>query len=351
MRAIFAQLAGPLGRDGDLWRGRRVCAVDGTTIKVPDTDENAAMFGGPRSSPFPLLRLLLLAECATKSIIEAVCSAYTAGERTVVHRLLPVLHPGMLILFDRGFCGHLFFRDAVATGADLVFRVSAGFTLTPTRALADGTYLARLNPKAKRDGPPITVRVIEYSAGSKTGALGGKATSEVFCLVTNLLDPAQAPAAELAALYAKRWKIEVLHKAIKVDLNGIKPVLRSGHADTALAEIWSLLAVYQILLRLAEAAITEHDHTSDDDIDLGQISIKAARGAIRRTIGQTAAHTAEAMAAFAEEVLTTLTRQRPTRTTTRKRKARRGEKLKTLRVTYKIIMHPMAARSAVAHAA
>jgi len=222
---------------------------------------------------------------------------------------------------------------------------------TPTRVLADGTYLARLNPKAKRDGPPITVRVIDCSVRSKTGALGGKTTSEVFCLVTNLSDPAQAPAAELAALYAKRWKIEVLYKAIKVDLNGAKPVLRSGHADTALAEIWSLLAVYQILPRLADAAVTEHAHTSDDDIDLGQISIKAARGAIRRTIGQAAAHTAEAMAAFAEEVLTTLTRQRPTPTTTRKRKARRGEKLKTLRVTYKIIMHPMAARSAVAHAA
>jgi hypothetical protein len=63
------------------------------------------------------------------------------------------------------------------------------------------------------------------------------------------------------------------------------------------------------------------------------------------------AHTAEAMAAFAEEVLATVTHQRPARTTARKRKARRGEKLKTLRVTYKIIMHPMAARSIVAHAA
>jgi hypothetical protein len=352
MRRIFVQLAGALGGEGDLWRGRRVCAVDGTTVKVADTDENAQVFGGPRSSPFPLLRLLVLAECATKSVIEAVCSAYTAGERTVVHRLLPALHPGMLILFDRGFCGHLFFRDAMATGADLVFRVSASFKLTPTRVLADGSYLAYLNPKVKRDGPPITVRVIEYSVRSKTGAAGGKATSEVFCLVTNLLDPEQAPAAELAALYARRWKIEVLYKAIKVDLKGAKPVLRSGHADTVLAEVWSLLAVYQILLRLADAALTEHGPTSgDDDTGLGRISIKAARGAIRRSIGQAFAHTAEAMAAFAEEVLATLTPNRPARTTTRKRKARRGEKLETLRVTYKIIMHPMATRSAAAQAA
>ena len=75
MRQIFAHLAGPLGGPGEAWRGRRVCAVDGTTVKVPDTGENAAVFGGPKSSPFPLLRLLVLAECATKSIIDAVTCA------------------------------------------------------------------------------------------------------------------------------------------------------------------------------------------------------------------------------------------------------------------------------------
>jgi hypothetical protein len=123
--------------------------------------------------------------------------------------------------------------------------------------LGDGTCLAELKPRIKRDGPPITVRVIEYSV--TTRALGkGTTTSEVFCLVTNLTYPDTAPALELAALYARRWKIEVLYKAVKVDLNGARPVLRSSHADTAVAGIWSLLALFQILLRLADAAITAH---------------------------------------------------------------------------------------------
>ena len=79
MRLIFEHLAGPLGGQAELWRGRRVCAVYGTTVKVADTEENAACFGGPKSSPFPLLRLLVLAECATKSIIDAVACAYARG--------------------------------------------------------------------------------------------------------------------------------------------------------------------------------------------------------------------------------------------------------------------------------
>jgi hypothetical protein len=282
-----------------------------------------------------------------------VICAYTEGERTAVHRLLRLFTPGMLVLFDRGFCSHLFFRDAAATGADLVLRVSASFKLTPIEVLADGSYLTRLRPKAKRNGPPITVRVIEYSVEAKQQAFGGKAriVSEVFCLVTNLPDPGEAPALELAGLYARRWKVEVVFKAVKVDINGARPVLRSGHADTVQAEVWSLLALFQILLRLADAAITTHQADGGDDIDLDQISIKRARGALRRTIGQTTAQMTEAMTAFADDVLSTLTRRRPARTATRKRKARRGEKINTFRVAYTIIMHPLASRTALASAA
>lgn len=344
MRWIFSRLAGPLGGEESMWRGRRVCAVDGTTLKVPDTKENAALFGGPRSSPFPLLRLVALAECATRSIIDAVAVAVAVGERTAVHTLLRSLRPGMLVLFDRGFCSHAFTRDALATGADLVFRVSASFALAPVTVLADGTYLAELKPRRKRDGAPITVRVIEYSVTS-TAVGKGKTTSEVFCLITNLLDPADAPVGELAALYARRWRVELVFKAVKVDIAGARPVLRSGHADTVLAEIWSLLTVYQILLRLAEEAITTHTQSGGEPIELGKISIKNARGALRRSIGQTL-QAAEAMAAFAGEILTTLTRPRPPRTADRKRKARKGQRIKTFRVTYKIVPHPMTPRLA-----
>jgi hypothetical protein len=353
MRRIFEQLTGVLGGQDGLWRGRRVCAVDGTTFKVADTDENAAVFGGPRSSPFPLLRLLVLAECAAKSIIDAVACAYTAGERSAVHRLLPAFQAGMLVLFDRGFCSHAFFRDAAATGADLVFRVSASFTLAPTAVLPDGTYLAELKPRTRRDGPPITVRVIEYSV--TTRAVGNCTdTSEVFCLVTNLTDPEGAPAVELAALYARRWKVEVLYKAIKIDLNGVRPVLRSGHPDTVLAEVWSLLALFQILLRLADAAITTHLDDGGDPVSLEQISIKNARGALRRTIGQATTHLTEmtqVMAAFTDEVLSTLTRRRPSRTADRKRKARRGTKIKTYRVTHHIVRHRLTPPAAQPRAA
>jgi hypothetical protein len=155
--------------------------------------------------------------------------------------------------------------------------------------------LAELKPRRKRDGAPITVRVIEYSITST--AIGkGTTTSEVFCLITNLLDPADAPAAELAGLHARRWKIELVFKAVKVDIAQARPVLRSGHADTV----------------LAGAAITTHTTSGGEPI----------------------------------EILTTLIRPRPPRTADRKRKARQGQRIKTFRVTYKIVPHPMTPRLA-----
>ena len=128
-------------------------------------------------------------------------------------------------------------------------------------------------------------------------------------------------------------------------------MLRSRHADTVYAEIWSLLALFQILLRLAEEAITTHLDDGGDLIGLEQISIKNARGALPRTIGQTTAQLTEAMTAFAEDVLSTLTPRRPRRAADRKRKTRRGDKIKTFRVAYSIVPHPLAPRTAQPRAA
>src|ERR1039457_3868761 len=81
MWRIFSQLAGPMGGPGSRWRGRRVCAVDGTEVKVPDSEVSAGFFAGPKSSPFPVLRLVALAGCPTRSVISAVWPAYSMGER------------------------------------------------------------------------------------------------------------------------------------------------------------------------------------------------------------------------------------------------------------------------------
>ena len=108
----------------------------------------------------------------------------------------------MLVLADRNFLSHALARDVLATGAHILWRASASFRLTPI-AVLDGTYLAKLYPARTSDGPPITVRVVEYTVHT-TGPDGNEDTSEVFALVTDLLDVEAHPALDLACAYPMR---------------------------------------------------------------------------------------------------------------------------------------------------
>src|SRR5659263_146999 len=211
LRLLFEDVAGPLagpGTTGAFWRGLRVTSVDGTTLDVQDTAANWERFWGPSTKTeqgerlrgaFPQLWLLVLAECGTRALIAASVGPYTTGEKTLTAGLLPRLDESMLLLADRNFPGYELWRDAAATGAALVWRMGASFPLPVVEVLADGSYLSRLNvPKelVRNGARPIVVRVVEYHLLDAAGEV-----TETFVLATTLLDPATAPARELAQLY------------------------------------------------------------------------------------------------------------------------------------------------------
>jgi hypothetical protein len=176
----------------------------------------------------------------------AAFDSIEVGERALFERLLDRLAPGMLLLADRGFPSYDLYTAAAATGAELLWRVSASFALPVKKRLADGTYLSELRGTGRTER--VTVRVIEYSVADDDGV------SEVFCLITTLLDPETAPALELARNYAERRSVEVLFKLVKVDLRTSGGVLRSGKPEGVRQELWALLCVYQALRTLITRA-------------------------------------------------------------------------------------------------
>lgn len=245
VRNLFDEVAAPVadGRTpGAFWRGLRLMAVDGTVFDVPSGRHNEAAFAVPAGGSRPQARLVALAECGTLALAAAAFDSVDVGERALFTRLLDRLAPGMLLLADRGFPSYGLYRQAAATGAELLWRVSASFKLPVKERLADGTYLSELRGQGRAE--KVTVRVIEYSVADDDG------TSEVFCLITTLLDPEAAPALELARNYAERWSVEVLFKLVKVDLRTSGGVLRSGKPDGVRQELWALLCVYQALRTL-----------------------------------------------------------------------------------------------------
>lgn len=282
-QALFARVAGSRGTEttpGVFWRQHRITAIDGTTLDVADTPSNEDAFGRPRAirgpGPFPQARIVIHAECGTRALIGAALGGCRTGEQTLATDLLAGMGPGMLVLADRNFPSYTLWRDAAATGAELLWRMSASFTLPVLQVLPDGTYLSRLQKgRGRGRQPPITVRIIEYSVTDDQGGV-----SELFCLATTLLDPETAPAAELADLYTRRWQAETLLAALQCDRSSAGIVLRSQHPDGVRAEVWAGLCVYQAI---AELICDTADH--HDGLDPSRISFKRALQAARRTTG------------------------------------------------------------------
>jgi hypothetical protein len=254
LKALFERAAGPLaepGTPGAWYRGRRLVSLDGTTLDLPDTPGLEARFGRPAasrgSSSFPQLRLLGLTETGTHALFAVAVDRYDSSEVGLAPRLLARLRPDMLCLADRAFVGFALWRTAAATGADLLWRLRANQVLPCRQRLADGSYLSRLyaSPKHRRhDADGLVVRVIDYR-------LEGVPEAEpLYRLVTTLLDPAAAPAAELAALYHERWESEGSFAELKVALPGGRLLLRSRRADLVEQELYGLLLVHLALRRL-----------------------------------------------------------------------------------------------------
>ncbi|QFS44389.1 transposase [Nostoc sphaeroides CCNUC1] len=110
MTRLFEMVAKPLATvltpDAFLG-GLRIMAVDGTVMDVPETQENARVFGYPGSRPgthpaFPKARLVFLVEAGTHLITDAFISPYRIGERKGALKLLRSVSDGMLLMWDRG---------------------------------------------------------------------------------------------------------------------------------------------------------------------------------------------------------------------------------------------------------
>src|SRR3954462_13026446 len=288
LRRLYEQVVQPVATPvtkGAWYRGRRLVSLDGSCLDVADTEANRAAFGGPKASrgesAFPQLRLVALVENGTHVLFGAHLGRYAEGEATLAQGVLAALRPGMLCLADRYFYGHALWQAASATGADLLWRVKCTLRLPREAVLADGSYLTTVYPSDKdrrhRAGG-VRVRVVEYRlegiAGAEplyrlgdtlpgSGAEGAAGAEPLYRLVTTMLDPAQAAAAELAALYHERWEIEAALAELKTQLRGAQVVLRSTTQELVRQEFWGLLLAHFAVRGLMHEAALKADEDPD----------------------------------------------------------------------------------------
>jgi len=267
LRQLHDEVVRPIAVEstkGAWYRRWRLVSLDGSTLDVADERANEKVFGRPAASrgksAYPQIRFVSLVECGTHVLFGTQVGDYPTGETTLAKEVLPWLRSGMLCLADRQFFGFELWNQARASGADLLWRIKKNLRLSCEQRLGDGSYLSRIYPSLKdrrHNTTGMRVRVIDYRLHGVAGA------EPIYRLLTTILDPEQAPAKELAALYHERWEIETALDELKTHLRGSRIVLRSKTPDLVRQEFYGLIMAHFAIRGLMHEAALKADEDPD----------------------------------------------------------------------------------------
>jgi hypothetical protein len=284
LKALFDDYVRPIATRTMSWawfKGRRLVALDGSTLNVIDSRANVRAFGKPPSSRgktvFAQIRWAALAEVGTHVLFAARMGGWRLSETAMGLELVSHLKPGMLCLADRLFYGFEMWSKAAETGADLLWRVQKIIPLPRLHTFNDRSYLSEVRPRSterkKVRERSIQVRVVEFDV-----TVRGR--QEHYRLITTLLDPRQATAMELARLYSKRWKIETIFDEMKNHRRrgGTAVALRSKRPDLVRQDFYGLLlAHFGVRSLMVEAA-------QEADVEPGCLSFTHAMSVVIRRL-------------------------------------------------------------------
>ena len=243
------------------WRGRPVRLVDGTTVPMPDTPANQAMY--PQSCTqqpglgFPLCPLVALTCLSRGAVLDAAVGRYQGkggDEQALLRSMLDRLGVDDILLGDALFATYFLLCELRRRGVDGVFeQYGARRRRTDFRRGRRPGQRDHVIEITKPNIKPPWMSTDDYAAAPDRLAVrelraGGKT------LVTTLLCDKQTPKAALKALYQRRWQVEL-------DLRNLKTVLGMERLscktpDMATKEIWVYLLAYNLIRRtMAHAAL------------------------------------------------------------------------------------------------
>lgn len=240
------------------WRGRAVKLVDGTGLSMPDTPANQAVYPQPSTQApgvgFPLARLVVVICLATGAALDAAIGPHRGkgtGELGLVRGLLACFRPGDVMLADALYCDYFLIATLMAAGVDVLFEQHGSRITDFRRGQSLGTRDHRVRwPKPKARPAWMTP---EQYARAPAGLTLREVKVAHRVLVTTMVDPGQVSKQELAALYARRWNVELDLRNLKTT-TGME-VLSCQTPQMNEKQLWVHLLAYNVIrLLMAQAA-------------------------------------------------------------------------------------------------
>jgi hypothetical protein len=244
------------------WHGLAVYALDGTTVRVPDSPDNWSEFGGSEGngtragSAYPTLRAVAMMAARSHLLAAVRFDAYATGEVTLAAELWSQLPEDSIVIVDRNFTA---VRDLleIATGeknrhwlvrAKAHMKPVALKTLGPNDELVELPVTRHMRASSSKPMPEaVRMRAIRYQRpGFRPGVL-----------LTSLLDAKKYPAQEIVQLYHERWEIELGYDEIKTHLLDRQEAIRSRTPQGVRQEVWGILLAYNLVRVEMERAADE----------------------------------------------------------------------------------------------
>jgi hypothetical protein len=201
-----------------LWFGFRLLAIDGSTTKLPMTDDVAQHFGVwnvRQGAPSTMARISQLFDVLNKMTVDAIINPKRIGERELAAQHLLNVMPNDLILLDRGYPAWWLFNLILSMEANFCARVSctkwkvvrkfyrSGLSEKLVTVPVHTTSVAQCRQMGL-DTTPLQLRLIRIENDGK-----------VAVLITSLIDTGKYPIELFSDLYHKRWPVEEDYKIIK----------------------------------------------------------------------------------------------------------------------------------------
>ena len=240
--------------DQHRWRGFALYGWDGTTMRVPDSPENRAEFGGARAgggrgeSGYPMVRVVASMALRSHVLASFRIADYGTGETTLAKGLWDTVPDNSLVLFDRNFLikGQLV-RFETSGNRHWLSRSKSNTKWAVVKHLGRNDDLVEL--ELNEAGMPKTweIRAIRYKKRGFPPAT----------LLTSLTDPEAYPAAELVALYHERWELELGYDELKTHMLERQEAIRSRSPEGVRQELWGVAIAYNLVRLEMERAAAE----------------------------------------------------------------------------------------------
>jgi hypothetical protein len=261
------------------YAGRRLVAVDGFVLNLPDSLDNRRAFGRPKNGSsfgaFPQVRIVALCEVGSHVFFNFLAKPIRCGEVSLAKHVYRGLPTHSLLLFDMGFCAYELMQQVIDGGSDFLGRAKTNRCFERHQELSDGSYLSKIyrtDYDRTHDLSGTVVRVIEYTLDDPQRVGHG----EKHRLVTTLLDEQEHPAETLIVLYHERWEEEIAIDEAKTHLRS-QPTLRSHRPAGVLQEVYGMLIAHFVIRKLAFEAARKANISPRSISFTGTINVLRAR--------------------------------------------------------------------------